>query len=550
MIQLNFDRNDPMNWLIALVLVALLIVQVWLVVRNKSLTSNRRWLRLSLNPLLWLVVVAYALKHNWQKTRPETHALLIGDDVPGTFAGRVKDSLRSQDAFTARTFTDDYDSVTLVGQDFPTETLTRLSRTTVRWVPYDQPDRLQTVHWKGIVRQGEMQRITGRISSSKPQRLAVRYGRQTLDSVALREGDDAFTLQFSAFARGRTQTELVLNNTTLDTLRFFTRATKPLTIQFLLNNPDFESKTLADWLGKQGHSVTITALLSNGLSSNVTINQPRQSSVKRPDLIITEPANAANPVVRKAGAEGRAVLFINLTNPAAEVVAVNRALGSRWRVRRTSNQETVLVRNGLTALPYQFVSAPNQFAVPGYPVAIQRTAERQGTGRVGVSLLSETFPLALSGDSTTYHQVWTTALTRLQPVRPDNVRIDAPVFRNDDGNVSINKPTKRLTQIRVGPDTVALTTAPLNEQSIAGRIRFSEVGWQPVADSLAVYVANPTGSTVAQRRLVQRFVQAHAKVSAVSGATDRLVTRRVPNWLWFVLLTVCLTALWVEPKLT
>lgn len=548
--QINLSWNDPFNGLTALALLTLLVVQIWLIVRNKSLTVGRRWLRLGLNVLLWLVITLYFLRPSWQTERPATHALLVGDEVPGAFVRRVKDSLRTRDDFTSRTFKADYDSVTLVGQDFPVETLTRLSRSTVRWVPYDQPDRVQTIRWKGLVRQGEMQRITGRIHSSKPQRLAVRYGRQTLDSVALRQGDNAFTLQFPSFARGRTQTELVLNNaTTLDTLRFFTRAPKPMAVQFLLNNPDFESKALADWLGRQGHTVTVSARLSKNIGSDVTINPVRQASAKRPDLIITEPANAASAAVRHAAAGGQSVLFINLTNPPADVTLVNRALGSRWQVRRTSNQETVPVRSGLTALPYQFANAPNQLAVPGFPVAIQRTAERQGTGRVGVSLLNETFPLALSGDSVTYGQIWTAVLARLQPADQNNVLIDAPLFRNRDGTVTVNKPPIQLPALRIGPDTVTLTIAPLNAQSATGAVRLSQAGWQPVADSLAIYVANPTGSTVAQRRLVGQFVEAHTTgPSTESNLAPRHVTVRVPNWLWLTLLVVCLTALWVEPK--
>lgn len=547
--RINFSGNDPIHWLTGLALLALLMIPIWFVGRNQSLTFKRRALRLGLNGLLWLVVVAYVLQPGWQAPRPAKHALLVGDGVPGVFVRRVKDSLRIQDDFTARTLKADYDSVTLVGQNFPTETLTRLSRSTVRWIAYDQPDRLQTIRWKGIVRQGETQRITGRIVSSKPQRLAVRYGQQTLDSVALAVGDNAFALQFPAFARGRTQTELVLNNVTIDTLRFFTRATRPLTVQILLNNPDFESKTLAAWLGRQGHTVSVSAQLAKGIRSNVNINPPRQPAVQRPGLIITEPANAANAQVRKALADGQAVLFVNLTNPLVEIPAINRALGRRWRVRRTSNGETVPVRNGLTALPYQFENALNQFAAPGFPMAVQRTAERQGTGRVGISLLNETFPLALSGDSVTYHQIWTAALAHLQPAGENNVLVEAPIFRNGEANVTVNKPTVRPSHLRIGPDTIRLTPAPLNDQSLAGRVWLSQVGWQPVADSLALYVANPIGSPLAQRRFVERFVRAHIRLSTAPGATDRLVTKRVPDGLWFTLVLVCLTALWVEPKL-
>jgi hypothetical protein len=50
----------------------------------------------------------------------------------------------------------------------------------------------------------------------------------------------------------------------------------------------------------------------------------------------------------------------------------------------------------------------------GYPVAIQKTATK-----IGLSLISETFPLKLSGDSAAYERIWTSILTQLQPAFND-----------------------------------------------------------------------------------------------------------------------------------
>ena len=262
---------------------------------------------------------------------------MIGDDVPASFARQVKDSLHIQDSFTSRNLKDDYDSLTLVGQRFPIETLTQLSKSAVQWVPYTQPDQLQAIHWKGIVRQGEFQQVTGRILSSKKQVLRLRFGKQTLDSMSLHEGNNAFALRFPAFSRGRSQSELVLDGTTtLDTIRFFARPTEPLTVQILLNSPDFESKTLADWLGKQGHTVQVVTTLSTNIRSNVSINKAGKAGGKTtPDLIITEPANAANAALRKAVADGQSVsCSLTCTNPETDCRAINQALGSRWQVRK------------------------------------------------------------------------------------------------------------------------------------------------------------------------------------------------------------------------
>lgn len=540
---------DPINWLIAATLSTLLIGQCWLIARNQSTANGRKWLRAGLNLLLWLVVVGYFLQIRWTTARSATHALLIADDVPATFANQIQDSLRVQERFTSQTIKPVYDSVTLVGQHFSTQTLTQLSNATVQWIPFNQPDQLQTIRWKGIVRQGEMQRVTGRIGSSKNQMLRVRFGNQTLDSVALHKGDNDFALQFPAFTQGRSQTELMLRGATLDTLHFFTRPTEPLSIQFLLNNPDFESKTLADWLGKHGHTVQLTATLSKQISSNVRINKSGKSAAKTaPDLIITEPTNANAVAVRKTFAEGNAVLFINLTAPETDCRLINQALGSRWQVRKTSNEPVVIGKNGLNALPYRFVDNSNQFAVSGYPVAVQQTGGRGLAPRVGVSLLSETYPLSLSGDSVAYNRIWSAVLARLVRSNKNTLLVNAPLYSGLQQALWVNNPTNPVRTMRVGPDTVSFSVFPINERSAKARSSFGKPGWQRVQDSLALYVDNAPAS-LRDRQVTSRFMLAHSQDQSIGKQSGRTTTVQLPNWVWLILLITCFTALWIEPKL-
>ena len=559
--QSSLNWTHPITWLIALALLLLLLVQAWFIVRNQSLSPARKWLRAGLNLLLWLVLTGYFLQIRWPVTQPSTHALLIGDDVPASFARQVSDSLHVQARFTSRNSNANYDSVTLVGQRFPTETLTQLSNVTVGWVPYNQPDQLQTIRWKGIVRQGEMQRVTGQIQSSRKQLLRLRYGNQTLDSAALHEGINEFSLQFPSFSRGRSEAELILGESTapadrrgestrgestLDTVRFFTRPTESLSVQFLLNSPDFESKTLADWLGKQSHTVNVSATLSKNISSSVTINKAGKSTGKMfPYLIISEPANAANATVRKAIADNRAVLFINLTNPEIDCRIINQALRSRWQVHKLSNEPLILLKNGLSSLPYRFADNLNQFAVSGYPVAVQ-----QGAGRVGVSLLSETFPLALSGDSITYNRVWTAVLARLSRPTKNAIQISAPVYSGLRQAVSINNSSGKPSALYVGPDTVRLQYSPMNERSATGYSSFRKPGWQTIQDSLSVYIneLNPD-DPVANRALISQFMLAYARYQSTGNLTAQTHTAQLPNWAWLLLIIACFTALWIEPKI-
>ena len=542
--QINANPTDPFFWLIAAALLALLVMQVWLIRRNTALPPVRKAVRAALNGLLWLSLAGYVLQIGWSADRPATHALLIGNDVPAAYARTVQDSLGIREQLTARTFKSPYDSITLVGQDFPTETLTRLSQSGVHWVPYDQPGRVRELRWKGIVRQGEMQRVTGQIRSNGKQLLRIQYGNQTLDSLMLTPGNNSFTLQFPVFGRGRTQTELLLGDKLLDTIRFYGRPTAPLLVRFVLDNPDFESKTLAEWLGKQGHSVQLATTLAKNVSSRVDINSAQKLTDRKPDVIVTDPANAADALVRNAVADGKAVLFINLINPPTDVTAINRALGTRWQVRNVADQETIPAGNNLTAHPYQFTGRPNQLAVPGYPVAMQQTA-----GRVGVSLLNETFPLTLSGDSVAYSRIWSAIMTRLQPTQKNNVLVDAPIFSGLPGVVYANNPVINNPPLRVGMDTLQLTQSSLNRQSAAGTMLTKQANWLTIQDSLSVWVEPTTRSNpAAARHIVSQFMLAHSKHQFASTGSTHRTDEALPGWLWLTLFLLCLTALWLEPK--
>lgn len=546
MIHSAFDWSRPLNQAIAVALVILLVLQVWLLIRSPSLSGVRRSLRIVLNGLLWLVLVGYALQPFWYDPSPATHALLVGDEVSAARARDIQASLGIPERFTPRNFTGTFTTVTLLGQSVPTPLLSRLSGSDVRWIPYDVPDQLQALRWKGIVRQGERQRVSGRIQSSKKQWLYLRYGGQTLDSVRLNAGDQAFALHVPAFVRGRTQLELTLGSsagggTPLDTVRFFARQSEPMVYQIILDYPDFETKTLADWLGRTGQSVQITTTVSTNVRNSLTINQ---SKPRTPDVIITDPGNAANPIVKRAIADGKRVLFINLTDPEADLRTINQALGSRFSVRKLANVETVPVGKDLTALPFQFNPSLRQQLVPGYPVAVQRTG-----GTVGVSLLSETFPLALSGDSTAYARLWYALLAPFQPPGRNNVLVDAPVFSGLAGTFRINNATEKRALLRVGNDTARMTPSPINALSAEGRYRFSRAGWVTLADSLAIFVEEPQRHSVGRNQLVGSYVRAHnGRTGGNRGAT--LPTEStVPEWVWFVLVLGCFTALWIEPKL-
>ena len=563
MIRFEFNPVSPaLNGLVVAALLALLILQIWGLLRNRQGSIRRRAIRAALNGLFWLALAAFVLRPVWQATGPTRHALLIGAEVSNSISRQAGDSLGLTQRFRAVDFINTFDSVTVLGQDFSTLTLSRLTGSSLRWIPFGKPGELQAIRWKSVLRQGDMQRVTGSLNSTRKQSLTLTFAGQTLDSLTLRTGQTEFALTFPAFSVGRTETELRLNGKPLAQIRFFARPLPVRTYQFILNAPDFETKTLADWLGQRGQTVALTAPLSTGIGSSLRINQPRSSSVTLPGILITDPANAGSAAVQKAVANGKSVLFIGLNKPEADLPAINRALGTRFGAQRISPAESVSVGagSGQTALPYRFRPDAAQTLVRAYPVAVQHRSGRAAFSRVGVSLLNETFPAKLSGDSLAYSRLWNALLAPLQPPAPGNLLADGPIMANFSTIIRVNDAGKRPGKLRLGSDTLRLLPDPFNPASATGGYRFGRTGWQSLTDSVDVFVEDSTAfASVANRQRVSAVLRA-AVSRAQAGSPSRqnqparlsehqLLRHRLPGRVWGLLLLICLTALWVEPKL-
>ncbi len=556
------DWNIPETWLLAGLLLALLVVPIWLTGRQRGISSRRRAVRLLLHGLLWLAVLGLWLQPRWQQTLPSGKLILAADNVPADVVRATATRLGVQTVLSASAFqalktTLPVDTVWLLGQSFPGDELARLARQVVRWLPYNVPGQLQQLRWKGIILQGERQTVTGKINTPEGGVLRLKFGQKTVDSTRLSADDQSFRLSYIAFSQGRTQLTLWLDKTVLDTVRFVARPADRLRIRFVLDAPDFETRTLADWLGQQGNAVDLTNRLSKGIGSELTINKSTASAL--PDLVITDPSNVGNPLVSKAVTAGKSVLVLNLSRPDVELPAINRALRTGLQVRRIPGKDTVRLGPELTALPFRFQPTTGTLPVAGYPVTVQ-----PANGRVAVSLLAETFPLRLSGDSAAYARLWLSVLAPLRPRGQNNVQVDAPVLLHQPVRFAVNNAAGLPTRLRVATDTVTLQPAPVNTRSYEGVGRFAKAGWLPVQDTLAVYAYGNVPGTgdvpdengiaaIAQREQVASWVRAHRRYDSApnqheSATVARTIEKAIPDWGWLLIVAVLLSALWIEPK--
>ncbi|WP_026629886.1 hypothetical protein [Dyadobacter alkalitolerans] len=557
MIQFDFNWSDPANLIILTLALALLPLQLWLILRSNkdSHLTPRLWISLGLNVLLWLTVVAFIIQPYLLREATTVTGYFVGKDVPVNKANALRDSIGNVKQAITSDFEDaSFDTLILAGQDFQPELFKMILRAQaapkmIQWIPYFPEDKWQRLNWKGILRKGEMQIVRGNMYSSQPQILKLEYGEQTLDSIALHTGFNQVRLQFPVFSEGRTLVALAMDDKIRDTIRFYARPSQKLAFQFILDSPDFESRALANWLGKSGHSVIYATTLSKNIKSQQTINK-----AKDPDVIITDAGNAGNGLVKKILSLGKSVLFINVTKPDEEITAVNAALGTRLNIKRISAEETVPVHSGLTALPFRFVPGNRYFVSKTLPVAVEKMR-----GRVAVSLLNETYPLQLAGDGAAYQRIWDAVLAPVLPATGGNIDIQAPLFEGINASVTSNGFPNALKSFEIGSDSLFLNRSVINPQSANADFKPTETGWIGSNDSLGIelFVENQANmeeiyNTAKLTDFIKSYNRLQARLeteSGISKQTPNEVKQKLSDWMWFALLIVCLLGVWIERKL-
>ncbi|MCF2487819.1 hypothetical protein [Dyadobacter sp. CY347] len=557
MIHFDFNWSDPLNLIILALALALLPLQLWLILRGNvaGRFTSRHWVRIGLHVLLWLAVLAFIIQPYGLAKAKTVTGFIAGKDVPAMTANSLRDSINNLRKLVSSDFKSaGFDTLILAGQDFPVDVFEGILSAKkfperIEWIPYFSTDKWQTLQWKGILRKGEMQVVQGSMNASGPKLLKVKYGSKTLDSIALNKGQNKFSLRFPVFSEGRTLVELALGDQVQDTLHFFARPSQKLTFQFILDSPDFESRALADWLGKSGHAVIYEATLSKNTKSQQTINKGQN-----PDVIITDAGNAGNAIIKKHLAAGKSILFMNMTKPADEIKAINVALGTRFNVRRISAEESVPVNPGLTALPFRFVPGNRYLISKTFPVAVEKNR-----GRVGVSLLSETFPLQLAGDSVAYQKVWDAVFAPVLPATADNMEIQAPLFEGVNASVKLNWLSNALNILRIGSDSIFLSHSLINQQSAGANFRPTETGWISSNDSLNIelFVEKQANmKDIYHTAMLTDFIKSYNSLqnrlkSEPDASRNDLneVKQKLPDWMWFTLLMLCCLAVWIERKL-
>ncbi|WP_064197013.1 MULTISPECIES: hypothetical protein [Emticicia] len=532
------------DWLLGMSLVALLFIQYFKLIKEKG--SKRYGIKVGLNIALWLIISLFIINPTYHKQSDTNKILVVSENIPLEIIQKTKDSLKIQEYFTQQKFNkrllenDGFETqigqIYFLGQDVRPEILSKLVNHTIHWLPFFKDNEIQEVQWRAIVNKGDIQEINGKIHSSENQKLTLKWGNQTIDSVNLKKGFNYFSLRTPVFSIGRNTFDLVLNEKKIQEIKFFSQKNQPIKVLMILSNPDFEGKILADWLGKNGNQVKIISNVAKNTQSTISINQSESDFVA--DIIITDPNNVENTTVKKAFNEGKSILFINIEQADLAAKSINQTFGTNWALKRISTQENIPILTDLTAKPFAFQSTDFQKLNAEFPIAIQKR-----NGRIGLSLLNETFPLILSGDSLTYMKIWQGTIHYLLPPKSTTILLDGPIFSNSKLEMNFNNDQKSSSVI-IEEDTIQKQKSPINSTSNKVYYSFKNKNWQKFQDSLEVFVEDKH-SELTKANAIKPYLN----TSNSSINTEQKLSVSVPEWIWFILILSILTALWIEPKI-
>lgn len=489
--------------------------------------------------MLWLTIVLLIFPPKTKNTRNLDIIGISDSQISNQFLEKIKDSLSLETVISPTKFEKEFKEqnlqINLLGQKFTPEFLTQLSGRNVQFYPEFKKTEIQNLSWRGVLFQNETQEINGLIDLEKSSTLSLKFGTQTLDSMKLEKGIQAFTLSFPSFSVGKTNVNLDLNDELIREIKYYSRPTPKLKILLLAENPDFETKMLSEWLGKNGHTVDVETVVTKNTQNKTSINKTKTNAY---NLVFATPARLGNPICSKTLKAGGGVFIYNLNEK--DISVVNKSFGEGFALQRISTESESKLPKDLIALPFVFKENKSQQKLSKWPIAISQK-------RVGVSLISETYPLLLSGDSITYRNIWGSVLQFLQPIQKNNIEIKAPILHNQFTTLKFNNFEKAQDIFRTKSDTIYTKISPINEYTSIGKYVFRKPNWQTINDSLEVFVNEVS---TADQFFVQtkNILNSYNTIQNEEKSELNNESEILPDWLRLLVCLALFIVVWIEAK--
>jgi len=538
---MQFNPSIPSPWIFIFSILILLIVGFQLfVIINSNTSEKKKVIKALLNFLLAFSFILYLFQPTWNSKIGSEPVLVYSEDITTDQIKFLKDSLGLRRGLEIVEYNGVGNPVFLVGNDYSEIELNRLSGKTVKWIKNPLKTGLQFLNWKGIVRTGEMQHLKGELYVDKPSLLELKFQGKVIQFDSIGKGQDRFDFNFPVNISGRNELDFYLNDSLVTEIRFFSNQPKPKSYSLRFSFPDAEVRALTQYLLKKGEKVKEEIQVSR--LSEIRSELGQLDSLK----VIVGDLNQLKTKKTRSELNGgvTSVLMINAQNPELEIKELNDLFGTSFEITRSSSDEYKVLESGIEALPFLFVPKNGQKLIFENSIAI----ENLGDLKVGVSLISQTFPKYLSGDTLMYEKIWDEILSEIAPDELENWKYEAPVFSKQIAEIFYNG-IKKESVVTIGEDSIYFQQDLINPLVKIVNLSNPDSGWVPLADSMEVYFygKNELKSIQSEINLSKFFRNENNNQSKTEFGTAR---KDISDWVWLFVFLILSGLLWLEPRLT
>ena len=536
---MQFDPSIPFLWLCVFIGIIFLILlfQVWSIFIS-NISKKQKIVKIILHAFLSLSLIGFLVHPTWRSEMGSDPVLVHPKSFPSEQINFFKDSLGIRKSFAIDQFKGQGNPVYLIGNDYSNVELNKLSSHIIQRVPAHQDNELAFLTWKGIVRKGEVQKIKGKIHDASNELISLKMQDQLIESDSLVGNDGDFEMEFPVSVLGRNSLQLYFGENLVSEIRFFALPPSPKSYSLLFSFPNPESRILSTFLSSQGEKVEDKIQVSRGAIIQTSGSDLDSAKVLIGDLDQLKSSKATDQLNEGAVS----LLVMNLSNPTSDIKAINDYFKTEFEVKKSTDEEFRKLESGIEVLPYEFAKKPGMEFLFDQSVAIQNLDGQ----KVGVSLISQTFPLYLSGDSVSYSNTWQLILSKLSPIEAVNWSYEAPVFQNQPLQIQLNQFEKSEGFTSLGNDTINFQQDLINPFTQFSNLMIPDSGWVSLADSLEVFVYSEDALVPIQNeKKMAGFFQNQSE-----GSTSiSYLQKSVSDWIWLAVFLFAFGLLWLEPRI-
>ncbi|WP_026838180.1 hypothetical protein [Gillisia sp. JM1] len=571
--------NDTWSWPVLLGAAVLFVVFIWK--ESSQFSSIRFYIKVVVAFLAILSLAMIALRPALLNTENSGNLIILTENYTQTSLDSLK---KEQENIKVLNYTLDTpiikelvgtDSVFILGHGIKSYDLWQLEGKSVKYLEGAPLSGIIKFNYDLEQAVGDKTLFKGLYSNpTQGNRLVLEgAGRQVLDSVILlKKTEQQFSLNTDLKSAGNfifriTEKDSLGNLISSNPIPLKVAEKEALNILMINGFPTFETKYLKNFLAEMDHKVIVRSQVTKGKykyeyfnAERSTIGNISEKLLESYDLLIidfnsfktlsTSQKNAIEKSVRDYGLG----VFIQ---PDVSLFGSSSGLAS-FDYTQDNSKETMLNGNlQVTKYPFTFKQSLTLEPILKPGNQILSAYKRIGQGKVGSSVLENTFELLLDGNTSAYQQLWTKIINALSksavastewssqskmgfPNEPFQFRVrtieKAPIVLNSE------KTEMALRQEFDIPKLWTGTTYP------------KQSGWHKLSlqqDSTGVY--NYYVYNIEDWETLNSYerIQQNLRVSNSAGATNTKNTNSIPITLlyFYLVFLISIGILWLEPKL-